>query len=429
MSTSRRALLGSLALGTVGLGATLAGCNTAPSNSSVNSDSTILWIWPSGFSKELIASVQKSIDGASVRQDIIGGDFAQKLTTTLQSASNLPDITGVKGEDIAYFASHADYFEDLNTLGAKDVQKDYLEWKWLQGQSDDGRQVGLPIDIGPTVMYYRDDVFKDAGLPYDPDEVAAAVRTWDDYFSLGVELKKAKPGTFLVKNASSIFSVVTHQSGKNYIDENDTFIGDQDHIRNAWDTAVKAVELKIDGALASNTTDATAAVADGTFPADVGASWHLNDLMEDAPKTEGNWKICAHPGHPTNDGGSFLTIPKGTEDPSSAFEIMKVLLDAKNQAKEFANGGNFPSTPDSYEMSEVTGGMKFLGGQDGGAVLGAAAEHVKAEYVHALDETINGPFYAELDLVELSGKDPDQAWDAAVATAKKLCKQNGIEVE
>ncbi|MCT1717575.1 extracellular solute-binding protein, partial [Dermabacter hominis] len=102
-----------------------------------------------------LKAVKEQFPDINFRQNVIGGDFKQKLTTTFSAGSGLPDITGVKGEDIAFFLSKTDYFEDLNELGAKDIKGNYLDWKWQQATSKDGKQLGIPIDIGPTALFYR----------------------------------------------------------------------------------------------------------------------------------------------------------------------------------------------------------------------------------------------------------------------------------
>ncbi|MDU5963109.1 MAG: sugar-binding protein, partial [Dermabacter sp.] len=133
MNLSRRSLLGAstLALGPIALA--LSGCSTGKGGSSGgNDDAFVLWMWPEGYGDKVLDAVTKEFPDLNLRQDVIGGDFKQKLTTTFSAGSGLPDITGVKGEDIAFFCSKADYFEDLNELGAKDIKGTYLDWKWEQ---------------------------------------------------------------------------------------------------------------------------------------------------------------------------------------------------------------------------------------------------------------------------------------------------------
>ena len=69
---------------------------------------------------------------------------------------------------------------------------------------------------------------------------------------------------------------------------------------------------------------------------------------------------------------------------------------------------------------------EFLGGQVGGEVFAAAAATVRPLYEHKFDNTVSGPFSAELELIETGQKDPEQAWNDAVEQAKRLAEQNGL---
>ncbi len=431
MDISRRSLLGASALAFGPLALTLTGCSTGSSSSSSGSGGSndfTLWTWPEGYSEDTLKAVKEKFPDINFRQNVIGGDFKQKLTTTFSSGSGLPDITGVKGEDIAFFRSKTDYFEDLNDLGAKDIKGDYLDWKWEQATAKDGKQLGVPIDIGPTALFYRIDVFEEAGLPFEPAELEAAIRTWDEFFEVGKELIANKPGTYLIRNISGVFSTSYRQSGKGFIDEEGLFIGDQDHVREAWDLSVKAHQAGINAALDSNTTDAAAAVNEGRLPADFGASWHLADMKVDAPETAGKWRVCKHPGEAVNQGGSFLTIPKGAKDPEKSFEILSFILNAKNQAVEYTFSGNFPAATEAHSMPEVDGEVEFLGGQKAAEVFSAAAETVRPLYEDPNSEAVIAPFTAELEQVEASGKDPEKAWNDAVTASKRIAEQSGIKV-
>lgn len=438
MNVSRRSLIkgGAAGLGLLGVSG-LAACSSAAPGTSPTDGSTdggdaaamVLWTWPEGFGKKVLDGVAAEFSQYTLRQDVIGGDFKQKLTTTLTAGSGLPDITGVKGEDIAFFKTQSQYFVDLNTVGAEDIKDTYLDWKWAQATTEDGKQVGIPIDIGPTALFYRYDVFKDAGLPAEPEELAAAITTWDDYFALGQELLAKKPDTYLIRYATGLFDMVWKQSGKGFVDEAGVFIGDQEHVRNAWDTTVKALDAGIVAKLEANSADTAAAVNEGKLPADFGASWHLADLIVDAPETSGQWRVCEHPGDATNNGGSFLAIPDGVDDPAASFELIKFILNPENQANEYEDKGNFPATPEAFEMPQVAGPVEFLGGQVAADVFGHAAETVRPLYQDPQEDTVSAPFYAEMDLIEASGKDPDKAWDDAVKAATRLAEQVGLTVQ
>ena len=73
-------------------------------------------------------------------------------------------------------------FENLlaSPYDALSMKKDFVNYKWDLAMSVDGKKlVGLVWDIGPATLFYRRDVFKDAGLPTEPADVEKYLSTWD----------------------------------------------------------------------------------------------------------------------------------------------------------------------------------------------------------------------------------------------------------
>jgi cellobiose transport system substrate-binding protein len=430
MELSRRRLLQVSLLGMAGaaFGGTAAcgGDGKDKATPSGDSKSLALWYWPGGLSEKVLADVPKQFADISFNATKIGDDFKAKLVTTITSRQFLPDITGLKGEDIAYFMSQEGQFLDLRDLGADDLKGQYLEWKWKQGSTPDGKQIGFPIDIGPTALYYRADVYEKAGLPTEPADVAAAMSTWDQFFEAGVKLKAAVPKAFMVVDASQVFGMAVGQSDKRYVDASNKFIGDQDHIRRAWDLAVKTVELGIDGKTTSGGQDFNAALGAGTLPSVLGAAWMALDIKSAAEKTSGKWRVAPMPDGPANVGGSFLAITKNSGNPKKAFEIIKWILSPENQARAFTDAALFPSAPATYAMPALTGPEEFFGGQATIDVFGAAAKNIPVAYESPHDVAVGAPFLRELTNIEAKGKSPEAAWNDAVAEAKKIGERLGV---
>lgn len=353
----------------------------------------------------------------------IGGDFKQKLTTTLAAGASVPDITGIKGEDMASFLPNANRFLDLNDLGFEKLAPQYLDWKTKLARTEDGRQIGFPIDIGPTALFYRADMFDKAGLPTDPDKVAARAGTWEEYFALGTELRAKVPGTYLVNNIGSVFTMAVGQGTERFIDRDNHFIGDQDHIRKAWTTAVRPYTLGIDAKINDNTWNAAVGK---TLSTELGAAWHALDIEQAAPKTKGKWRVCAMPGGPANQGGSYLALPKQCRNPEEAFKIISWILSPENDARGFADAAIFPAAPAAYAMPAMTGGDPFFGGQKVIEVFGPAAKAIPAAYEAPADAAVMAPFMTELSSIEAKGKKPDAAWKDAVAQARQIARRQGV---
>ncbi|MEU1164277.1 extracellular solute-binding protein [Streptomyces sp. NPDC005921] len=223
MDLSRRGFLQAAALTAAASGLTVA-CGGSGSGGTKNGKNLTLWYWGGALSEKVVAEAKTHFSGSvKLTAASIGGDFKQKLTTTLAAGgSSVPDITGIKGEDIASFLPNASRFLDLNDLGFKKLSSQYLGWKTKLAQTSDGKQIGFPIDIGPTALFYREDLFAKAGVATDPDKVAALVTTWEDYFQLGLEVQKKNPGTYLVNNLGSMFDMTIGQGSLEGFDEDDS---------------------------------------------------------------------------------------------------------------------------------------------------------------------------------------------------------------
>jgi cellobiose transport system substrate-binding protein len=431
MTLSRRRLLQIGLTGAAGASlAAVAGCSTTAKTSGGTSGggaakTTTLWYWGGGLSDKVVADAVKQFAGkTTLKTSVIGGDFKQKLVTTMASHNFVPDVTGIKGEDMASFLPQASQFIDLNTLGADKVADQFLPWKWKQGSTQDGKVIGYPIDIGPTALYYRMDMFEKAGLPTDPDKVSAQLSTWDAFYAAGDAVKKAYPKAHMINNLGSIFGVVVGQGTSRFIDESNKFIGDQDHIRAAWDTAVKAYTAGVDAKI--NDDSWNAAIGNGTLACEVGAAWHALDIEQAAPATKGKWRVAAGPAAGANIGGSFLAIPKDGTNHDLAFEVIQWILSPENQARGFTDAALFPSTPATYKMDALTGPDAFFGDQAPIGVFSASAEKTPHAFEAPADAAVGAPYYNELINIETKGKKPDAAWQDAVSSAKQIAQRQGV---
>lgn len=423
MDLSRRALIRAGGVAAFAAFATSACSNKAASGvGGGSSDGTTLWYWGGGLSDKVVASAATQFPDAKIKASVIGGDFKQKLQTTLAGGRFIPTITGVKGEDMPYFRSVSDKFTDLGPLGASALASSGLQWKWDQAKTEDGKQIGFPIDVGPTAMFYRNDLFAQAGLPSEPDAVSAATTTWDAFFALGQELHAKIPTAFPISQLATLWDMVTGQTSQRFIDKSGKFVGDSDEMRQAWETTVKAQAL---GLNANASQSLNQALSSGAVAAEPGAAWHALDISQGAPDTSGKWRVAKLPVKATNLGGSFLTIPAATQDPETAYKIIAWILSPENEAQGFTDASIFPADPAAWELPALTGGDPFFGGQKTIDIFGPAAKEVPSQYEAPADAAVAAPYKDQLSQVETSGKDPEQAWKDAVAAAKDVFARSG----
>lgn len=426
MAVSRRRFL-ALGAGGAAAAAGLSGCGSRSSLGAA--DELSMWCWTGSVNDSLIATAEKGIPGATKKLAMtrIGGDYKTKVLTSLAGKSLVPDIIGIN-DDVATYFPNADQFHDLRDLGAGKVESEYLPWKWKLGITPENKMMAFPMDTGPTALFYRRDVFEKAGLPTEPPDVAAAAPDWNSYIELGKKLKQAVPGSVITDNITSVFDYALSQLPKRWMTKDGQYIGADDHIKNAWDLAIRVVKEGLSANAQGGSTDANAVITNGRLVAFMGAVWWAQlGPKNAAPKTKGNWRVTAAPGGPGNRGGSFLAITKYCKDPVAAMAFITWLESAKNQAESFLDPVLFPSTPASYTDSRLTAPDPFFGGQRIVDVFAESAKKYPGAYFSPYDTIIRTPIAAELVNVEIGSKSSDQAWkDAQHQVDRELTRVGAI---
>ncbi|REF36535.1 extracellular solute-binding protein [Thermasporomyces composti] len=423
MAPNRRTFLAAASglLGTALLGT--AGCGRG---SYLTPEGTLsLWYWNRSISDTLLQKVDTEL-GIPLIEQKISTDYKAKFLTSLAARAYVPDIVGLN-EDVATYFPDADQFVDLYELGAKELEPEYLEWKWLRGVTPEGRMIAFPMDTGPTALFYRQDIFEQAGLPTEPDDVAEALSTWEAYLEAGSQLKEALPDVRMVPSINMVYSQYLYQQAERYMDERDRFIGDGPQVRRAWELAVDAYERRIAANVSDWSTDWGAAMTAGKVASFVGAVWAGQILADSAPTTSGKWRVCRAPGGAGNAGGSFLGITKYCRDPEAAFRVITWLQSPENQLVYGLNEMKlYPSAIAALEDPRADQEEEFFGGQVINEVFAASAKEVKPVYMSPYDDVIGPAFTDELTNVWSLGKDPDRAWEDALREVDRQLSHLGL---
>lgn len=384
----------------------LAACGSNANNGKIQ---LVMWYWDTGLDDTLVNQVNTVFPNIHLTAEKIS-DFDDKLRTSMAAQNGVPDITTINSNIATYFPDE-DQFYDLRTLGANDVKSQYLSWKWNLGTAPDGKQIGFPIDTGPTALFYRPDIFAKAGLPTDPQQVSERFKTWDDYFQAGEQLKNATQGkSYIIDNINTIYAYMMAQSPKQFFDPTSgQYIGDQAYMKQIWDETVKANQMKISPKVEDQGWPQ--ALSTGLVAGFIGAVWRKQDLANGAPDTSGKWRIARSPGGDGNNGGSFLAITRYCQHPQEALAVIKWLESPQNQVTAYKDVQLYPSAIAAFNNPGMHSHEAFYGGQDTTQIFAAAAKNVPTVYMGAGDDTARNTFLEQLSLVEYQNKNPEQAWN------------------
>jgi len=388
-----------------------------------------MWSWVGSVNDSLIEQASREIPGTSgmkLAMTRIGTNYKTKVLTSLAGKSLVPDIVAIN-DDVATYFPNADEFVNLNDLGAEKLAGDYLEWKWKLGITPQNRMIAFPMDTGPTALFYRHDVFQKAGVPTEPDEVAAAVPDWDAYLQLAKQVQQKVPGSVITDDITTIFRARRAQLTERYLTPDGQYVGDQDHIRDAWELAVKVGKDGLSAGARAWSADSYSLLNNGRWVAMNHAVWWAQlGPKNAAPSTKGKWRVCAPPSGAGNWGGSFLAITKYCKDPEAAFKFITWLESAKNQAEAFVDPVLFPSTPATFEEPKLKEPDPFFGGQVIVDVFAETATKYPGAFFSPYDNIINAPIETELANVEVGTKSSDQAWNDAQALVERELRRIGV---
>jgi N,N'-diacetylchitobiose transport system substrate-binding protein len=109
--------------------------------------------------------------------------LVERLTTALSSESETPDVVEIGNTQAPTFTSagaFADLTDQLDALGGDDLLQGFVD-----GATVDGSTYAVPYYAGSKYVFYRTDLFEEAGL-----EVPT---TMDEFVETAVALKEANP--------------------------------------------------------------------------------------------------------------------------------------------------------------------------------------------------------------------------------------------
>ncbi|MET9002434.1 extracellular solute-binding protein [Amycolatopsis sp. NPDC004169] len=356
-----------------------------------------------------------------------GGPYHQELTTKLAAGSGLADVTALEEGHLSDFLDKGSKFNDLSKIGPADASPDrWLGWKYDAAKTKDGKVIGYGTDIGPLAMCYRKDMFKNAGLPDDPEAVKPLFATWDSYFQAGADYSK-KTGKAWFDSAAQNFNAMVNQLPEGYINTDDKLAVESNQgIKDAWTKVTDAVAKGESAKLTAFSPEWNTGFKQGAFATKVCPSWMLGVIKEQAgPENANKWAVtAAFPGGGGNWGGSYLTVPTQSKHPKEAAELAAWLTAPEQQIKAFQAKGNFPSQvkalTDPALLSQTDA---YFGGAKIGELFAEQAKKVqKPQYKGPGDgqiqENASSP---ALQAVE-QGKSAADGWNQMVESAKKITR-------
>ncbi|MFT2752833.1 ABC transporter substrate-binding protein [Clavibacter sp. Sh2088] len=379
------------------------------------------WSFTGIAAKDGVAEYQEKKPDAKIKLTEVGSttETATALTAAL-AGGKVPDLVMIQNDDLPQFVENSANFLDLRTLGGDDIADDYLPWAASAATAEDGSVVGIPTDVGGLGFAYRADLFAEAGLPTEPDEVAAMWKDWPSFIAMGEQYTKATGKPFVDNIETSVFFSTVNQVSEKYYSPDGELVYDKNpQVEDAFQVAVDTHDAGISAGIAAFSSGWAPGRANGAFAVTVAPSWILKGIKTDAPDTAGNWRVASVPGVGGNWGGSVIAIPARAENPQAAWQYIETMMSSEAQREHFTRSGTFPAAADAVESEDVLAYQDdFYGDSKIGQVMSESVTKFPSFYNGPDTSPINAALLNTLVELESGNVTSDKAWSQALASAK-----------
>lgn len=338
----------------------------------ISGDITV-WAWAleADFLNDIVDDFNEEYPNVEVNVSKQGPDqIFQRLVTGLGSGqeSQLPDLVQIQDTDMASFTTKfPDSFTNLSDLGfSDDHDGSFAESKQEMVTDEDGNYIAFPRDLGPVGVFYRKDIFEEAGVD------AESIETWDDYIAAGETIMEETgvPMIGLALNQQvALTRFMTHQQETFYFDEegnlnvgSEEFLASAEKIKEMSDKGITVNVTDSEGQMAAIKNDGVATVPNSV--------WYNGSLMDQAPELSGNWGTFPLPSmteggvRAANSGGSSFAIPESSSNKEAAYAFGEFLsTNVEMQVKGLTDFGLFPSLEAAYEDPAFEEGLEYFDGE------------------------------------------------------------------
>jgi cellobiose transport system substrate-binding protein len=429
--TSRRLRSVAAVALTVGLALGMAACSKKKDDSSSGDDGpvtlTLQYFGTPGFDQAV-----KDFEAANpkIKVDVQNKgqlkDFTPQLAQYLAAGKGAGDVVMLEEGIIGGYLQDSSGFANLLDLGADKIKDQYAQYKWNGAMTPDGKKlIGLGTDVGPLALAYRVDLFKQAGLPTDRDQVSKLWSNWNDYVNVGKQFQsKVKNAKWLDSATSVVQPYVMQNADTWFYSKDNKFIGDTNPVvKQAWDLGLQMSSQGLTAKLKRWDPTWTAAFKAGAFATVPAPPWYTGVIKDAAgPGAKGKWDIATIPGKGGNWGGSYLGIPQQSKHKAQAFELLKYLTGKEGEVSEYKAVGALPSNVGALDDPQVSDSTnEYFNNAPFGKIYAGAAKDLKPIYLGPKHQQLwENVFEPQMQAAEQGKSTPDAAWQKAVKDGKAL---------
>ncbi|UFT99289.1 sugar ABC transporter substrate-binding protein [Radiobacillus kanasensis] len=341
-------------------------------------------------------------------------DIDKKLKIGLQAGNEgLPDaMLNVDDGLSGLFYNFPDAFVNLSEKGFDEHKDQFPSYK-IDSVSHEGSIYAFPFDAGPVGVFYRTDLFEQAGVD------ASQIKTWDDYVEAGKKIKEATGVKMLSydANESTVYTILLSQQGMGYFnDDEETTIATEESINAATlfqDLAENDLLIGTNG-----WSPWVTSLSEGQTATAMAGAWLIGTLEQQVPDSAGNWGVMPLPAFEeggsgaANQGGSSFTINAKSENADLAYDFLEFFV-TSYEAQELAmEGGLFPTYAPVYESELFTQELEYFGGQKAWEFFAGQMEKIPSVN-YTVNDVVAREEVIKTQAEVVNGTDPEESLKSA----------------
>lgn len=346
------------------------------------------WNWLPGVDKAVaIWNAEHPDIQVTVNNVPVGNEGTYQNMFNAIKAGTVPDLGQVEYDTLAPLRIAGGLQDISGCPGVADATSSFVPWTWDQAEMGGSGVWGIPQDIGPLALYYRKDIFDKAGL--------AAPTTWQDYHDDAVKLK-AMDSKLRITHVSQtdpnwLVGMLWQNGAHLFSTQGDAWSVtiDSPEARAVTDYWQSMIDQKLVATDLQGFSEALNKAWDtGQVVSWISAPWGWTVIRDGAPSTAGKWAVAPIPqwsAGATSDGnwgGSTTAVFAGSKHPAEA-AAFALWLNTDARALGLMNelGGIYPAANAGLQLSALSEGVPFYGGQKIFDVFKTAASQVDTGFV------------------------------------------------
>jgi ABC-type glycerol-3-phosphate transport system substrate-binding protein len=313
-----------------------------------------VWTWPNN--DRTLAALMPAFNEAfpDIKVEVQGypnanSAYLNTLQRALLSGSG-PDVAMIEIGALALLRERPQWV-DLSQApyNAGELMASFAPFTVANVTLADGKIVALPKHTGPGGLFYRRDVFEEAGLASDPEAVTALLADWDAFIETGKKVVVPNE-RWMIANGMEIVSTMMAQKGVSWFDAEGTLQLDNPVVADALAMVKRAADEGLISPFAMWSPEWQGAFGQGQIATIMSGNW-MGGLLKRAfaPNDAGKWGVAGAPASDEgsrsfNAGGDHIGILETSDNKEAAWAFIHWLVtDEVSLTQQYQNDDLYPA--------------------------------------------------------------------------------------